>query len=164
MSHVLRPQRWPAGLALATTLLAACGGEPSSTPSVSPEATATEAALAPASEPPAPPADPGLSRAMGIGVLAMRIEHDPARSDALLAAEGLDRASFDSLLYDYALDSTLANAYEEGRVGERRRLKTSAAATGSAAVAPPTPTPSATPSVPVAPAIPPAATPTPATP
>jgi membrane-bound lytic murein transglycosylase B len=45
--------------------------------------------------------------------VAQAIEANPTAADSILAAHGLTRAGFDSLLYDIAADSALARAYTE---------------------------------------------------
>jgi hypothetical protein len=45
--------------------------------------------------------------------LARAIQANPAATDSILAAQGLTRAGFDSLMYDVAADSALARAYTE---------------------------------------------------
>jgi hypothetical protein len=47
--------------------------------------------------------------------LADAIAADPGQADALLSAQGLDRASFDALLYDIAADPALTERYLEAR-------------------------------------------------
>jgi len=44
---------------------------------------------------------------------AHAIETHPAATDSILAAHGLSRAGFDSLMYEVAADSALARAYAE---------------------------------------------------
>lgn len=78
-------------------LAAACGG-------------AKEEAAAPAAESPALPADVTLALAVAKGIQA-----DPSTADSVLAANGLTRAGFDSLLYDIAADSAKSAAYSAGR-------------------------------------------------
>jgi len=45
--------------------------------------------------------------------VARAIQAAPAATDSILAASGLTRAGFDSLLYAIAADSALARAYTE---------------------------------------------------
>jgi hypothetical protein len=45
--------------------------------------------------------------------VARAIQANPAAADSILAAHGLTRAGFDSLMYDVAADSALARAYTE---------------------------------------------------
>lgn len=45
--------------------------------------------------------------------VARAIEANPAAADSILAAHGLTRAGFDSLMYHIAADSALARAYTE---------------------------------------------------
>jgi hypothetical protein len=45
--------------------------------------------------------------------VALAIRTNPAAGDSILAAHGLTRAAFDSLMYDVAADSALARAYAE---------------------------------------------------
>jgi hypothetical protein len=51
-----------------------------------------------------------LDRAVAV---ARAIQATPAAADSILAAHGLTRAGFDSLMYDIAADSSLARAYTE---------------------------------------------------
>jgi len=44
---------------------------------------------------------------------AHAIQANPAATDSILAAHGLTRARFDSLMYEVAADSALARAYTE---------------------------------------------------
>jgi hypothetical protein len=44
---------------------------------------------------------------------ARAIQASPAATDSILAAHGLTRARFDSLMYEVAADSALARAYTE---------------------------------------------------
>lgn len=45
---------------------------------------------------------------------AQAIQAKPAATDSILAAHGLTRAGFDSLMYAVAADPALARAYAEG--------------------------------------------------
>lgn len=45
--------------------------------------------------------------------VARAIQADAAAADSILAAHGLTRAGFDSLMYEIAADSALARAYTE---------------------------------------------------
>jgi hypothetical protein len=45
---------------------------------------------------------------------ARAIQAEPAATDSILAAHGLTRAGFDSLMYAVAADPALARAYAEG--------------------------------------------------
>jgi hypothetical protein len=51
-----------------------------------------------------------LDRAVAV---ARAIQATPAAADSILAAHGLTRDGFDSLMYDIAADSSLARAYTE---------------------------------------------------
>jgi hypothetical protein len=86
------------GAALATA--AACGPpEADATPAVEAAASAAETA-APA------PLDQAVAVARAIRAL-------PGAADSILAAHGLTRAGFDSLMYAIAADSAMARAYTE---------------------------------------------------
>jgi hypothetical protein len=71
---------------------------------------------------PAPEAAGGAGDAGGASTLTMvdraasvarAIQADGAAADSILAAHGLTRAGFDSLMYEIAADSALARAYAE---------------------------------------------------
>lgn len=56
------------------------------------------------------PAPTVVDRAAAV---ARAIQADAAAADSILAAHGLTRAGFDSLMYEIAADSALARAYTE---------------------------------------------------
>jgi membrane-bound lytic murein transglycosylase B len=78
----------------ALVLAAACSSPRGEAASAASEASATTA----------------VDRAVAV---AQAIEANPTAADSILAAHGLTRAGFDSLLYDIAADSALARAYTE---------------------------------------------------
>ena len=98
------------GLALlaALTMAAACGR------SEAPAAEAPDGLSAQASEAPSPERG-GVSLAdLDRSVTVARaIRVTPGAADSILAAHGLTRPGFDSLLYAIAADSPLARAYTE---------------------------------------------------
>ena len=51
----------------------------------------------------------------GIAALAGRIEASPAEADALLSGAGLDRAAFESALYDIAMEPDASRRYLDAR-------------------------------------------------
>lgn len=85
-------------LVVAALALAACGSEPITD-------TPTPPAPAPAASAPA------QLDAAALGGLARQIVASPQDADQLLAAAGLDRATFEARLYDIAADPAQSAAY-----------------------------------------------------
>lgn len=127
--HRSSPTLWRISVSAALLWILGCGsGDPAGAePSPAGPWPTTAAETPAAAAETATPTDPRIADAERLGALAVRIEFDPARSETLLQAEGLDRAAFESKLYDFALDADLANAYERGRMDTRRALKAAAA-------------------------------------
>ncbi len=61
----------------------------------------------------APSGVPALSAVDRAVATAQAIQAKPAAADSILAAHGLTRAGFDSLMYEVAADPALAQAYTE---------------------------------------------------
>ncbi len=83
-----------AGALVIAAVMLGCGGERE------PD-TASEGAAAPASD---------VAQAVAV---ARAVEANPGAADSILAAHGLTRAAFDSLLYVIAADPAKAAAYED---------------------------------------------------
>jgi len=69
---------------VAALLLAACGGKP---------------------------VPPGADDVAGIAAIASEVKAEPAKADAILQQHGLDRATFEALLYQVAADPAKSKTY-----------------------------------------------------
>jgi hypothetical protein len=63
-------------------------------------------------EPEAPPLDPKVEKAV---TLANALAAEPGRADAILEEAGMDRTSFQTLLYEIAHDPELSKSYAIAR-------------------------------------------------
>lgn len=91
-------------LALAATLVAACGGSGSG------KSAEQQPPATPAAQQAAAPTDVELAAAV-----ARAIDAAPAKVDSILAANGLTREGLDSLMYAIASDSAKTAAYSAAR-------------------------------------------------
>jgi hypothetical protein len=115
----------PRAVLLLMALTACGGGEPTAPANSATGATIPDAG--PAATPEATPVDPRFQKAVDAAKLATDILENPAATDALLLAAGLDRAGFDALLYDLAMDPELGRAFEEARASLHAARKKAAA-------------------------------------
>jgi len=92
------------GLALAASLVAACGGSGGG------KSAEQQQPATPATQQAAAPTDVELA-----ATLARAIDAAPAKADSILAANGLTRDGLDSLMYAIAADSAKTVAYSAAR-------------------------------------------------